>query len=147
MAEREQEWCGRREHGARTAIEAIKVSLSGDLEATFDVWYRLHVQDGGWMGWTSNGRQAGSVGCGLPLEDMQIMLLPKSMPAPGSTVRPLYTRPSVNIVQMIYPQLSHGSKPASCQRYIVMHDTEGISIPENAIYGWVASGTYKPPTS
>ncbi len=34
------------------SVEAIKISLSGDLATYFDVWYRVHVDNVGWLGWT-----------------------------------------------------------------------------------------------
>lgn len=46
----------------------------------------------------------------------------------------------VNIIQGIRWQLSHGSKPAQYQKYIVLHDTEGGGSPQNVIEGWVSNG-------
>lgn len=47
---------------------------------------------------------------------------------------------SVNIIQDIRWQLSHGSKPAQYQKYIVLHDTEGGGSPQNVIEGWASNG-------
>lgn len=47
---------------------------------------------------------------------------------------------SVNIIQDIRWQLSHGSKPAQYQKYIVLHDTEGGGSPQNVIDGWASNG-------
>ena len=46
----------------------------------------------------------------------------------------------VNIIQDIRWQLSHGSKPAQYQKYIVLHDTEGGGSPQNVIDGWASTG-------
>lgn len=46
----------------------------------------------------------------------------------------------VNIIQDIRWQLSHGSKPAQYQKYIVLHDTEGGGSPQNVIEGWASNG-------
>lgn len=46
----------------------------------------------------------------------------------------------VNIIQDIRWQLSHGSKPAQYQKYIVLHDTEGGGSPQNVIDGWASNG-------
>ena len=46
----------------------------------------------------------------------------------------------VNIIQDIRWQLSHGSKPAQYQKYIVLHDTEGGGFPQNVIEGWASNG-------
>ena len=123
-------------------VEALSVSLGGEAGKIYSVWYRGFVSGKGWTGWACDGAQSGSVGLGLPLTNIQMCLRSKASPAPGPTTRALITKPTVNIVQMIYPQLSHGAKPAHRQKYIVMHDTEGIAPPENAVYGWVASGNY-----
>ena len=123
-------------------VEALSVSLGGDAGKVYSIWYRGFVSGKGWTGWAHDGAQAGSVGFGLPLTDIQMCLRSKASPAPGPTTRALISKPTVNIVQMIYPQLSHGAKPAHRQKYIVMHDTEGIAPPENAVYGWVAAGNY-----
>lgn len=45
----------------------------------------------------------------------------------------------VNIIQDIRWQLSHGSKPAQYQKYIVLHDTEGGGSPQNVIEGWASN--------
>ena len=123
-------------------VEAFSASLKGEAGKVYSVWYRGFVTGKGWTGWAHDGAQAGSVGLGLPLTNIQMCLRSKASPAPGPTTRALITKPTVNIVQMIYPQLSHGAKPAHRQKYIVMHDTEGIAPPENAVYGWVAAGNY-----
>lgn len=47
---------------------------------------------------------------------------------------------SVNIIQDIRWQLSHGSKPAQYQKCIVLHDTEGGGSPQNVIEGWASNG-------
>ena len=69
-------------------IEAIKIRLTGDLSSRFDVWYRVHAQNIGWMGWTKNGVSAGTSKLGYRAEAVQIEILPKGSAAPGSTAKP-----------------------------------------------------------
>lgn len=47
------------------AIEAIKLSLSGGLSDSYDIWYRVHSANVGWLGWASNGEPAGTQGYAL----------------------------------------------------------------------------------
>lgn len=36
-------------------IEAIKFQLNGQLASLYDIYYRVHSRNIGWMGWTKNG--------------------------------------------------------------------------------------------
>ena len=55
----------------------MKISLSGDLAKVYDVVYRAHVQNIGWMDWVSNGLVAGTTGRSLQIEALQVMLVKK----------------------------------------------------------------------
>ncbi|MDR1712886.1 MAG: RICIN domain-containing protein [Coriobacteriales bacterium] len=48
--------------------------------------------------------------------------------------------PNLYIVRDIRSVFDHGPKPAEQQKYIVLHDTEGISNPANIISGWASNG-------
>ena len=54
----------------------------------YDVYYRVHVQELGWMDWTSNGEAAGTAGYSYRIEAIQIELVEKGGKAPGETTRP-----------------------------------------------------------
>ena len=69
--------------GRSLAMEAIEIRLTGDVAAQYDVWYRVHVEDLGWLGWASNGDPAGTSRKELQMEAIQIVLLPKDSNAPG----------------------------------------------------------------
>ena len=55
-------------------MEAIQIRLKGELSNSYDVYYRVHVGDVGWLGWTKNGEMAGSTGCLLKIEAIEIKL-------------------------------------------------------------------------
>lgn len=38
--------------GKGKRVEAIKINLTGTLSESCDVYYRVHAQDYGWLGWT-----------------------------------------------------------------------------------------------
>lgn len=69
--------------GQSRAIEAIKLTLSSNLSDTYDIWYRVHSANVGWLGWTSNGEPAGTQGYAYPIEAIQIkVILKKAQDAP-----------------------------------------------------------------
>ena len=70
--------------GQGKAMEAIRIKvLNGDspdgirIDDVYDIYYRVHISDYGWLAWTCNGKIAGSVGYGLPIEAIQIKLVRK----------------------------------------------------------------------
>ena len=64
--------------GQSRALEAIKVSLSSTYSDSYDIWYRVHSANVGWLGWASNGGPAGTQGYGCQIEAIQIKVLPKN---------------------------------------------------------------------
>ena len=78
--------------GQAKRLEAIQVKLTGDLANKYDVYYRVHAQEFGWLGWAKNGEQAGTAGYSYRLEAIQIQVVPKGSSAPGSTDTPFRTR-------------------------------------------------------
>lgn len=66
-------------------IEAIRIRLTGELAQRFDVYYRAHVSNIGWLGWAKNGSEAGTVSFGYAVEACQVVLRAKGASAPGST--------------------------------------------------------------
>lgn len=73
--------------GEAKRLEAICISLTGDMEKYYDVYYRVHAQSFGWLGWAKNGAPAGTAGYAKRLEGIEIRLVPKGQAAPGSTAR------------------------------------------------------------
>ena len=53
----------------------------------YDVYYRVHVQNYGWLAWTKNGQNAGTIGKGLRLESLQVVLIPKGEKGPNSNYK------------------------------------------------------------
>lgn len=91
-------WVGNSSNGTETGtsgsgkrLEAIKISLTGELAKYCDIYYRTHVQKYGWLGWASNGQAAGTEGISYRVEALQIKIVPKGSAAPGSTAGYLKT--------------------------------------------------------
>ncbi len=80
---------------AGSNIEACKFQLTGDADQLFDIYYRAHVQNLGWLDWACNGAPCGTKGMGYRMEAIQIKLVEKGAGAPGSTTAP-YWDASVN---------------------------------------------------
>ena len=63
--------------GRSLRLEAMQISLSGDMAKHYDIYYRVHAQNFGWLGWAKNGESAGTAGYAYRLEGMQIVLVEK----------------------------------------------------------------------
>lgn len=71
--------------GKAKRLEAIQINLTGADASKYDVYYRVHAQTYGWMGWVKNGESAGTAGQAKRLEAIQIVILPKgTYPSEGS---------------------------------------------------------------
>jgi len=71
--------------GQAKRLEAIQIKLTGPEADKWDIYYRVHAQTYGWMGWVKNGESAGTAGQGKRLEAIQIVILPKgTYPSEGS---------------------------------------------------------------
>ncbi|MBO5388521.1 MAG: extracellular solute-binding protein [Lachnospiraceae bacterium] len=57
-------------------LEAIQIRLTGTDAQYYDVYYRVHAQNYGWLGWVKNGESAGTAGQSKRLEAIQIVIVP-----------------------------------------------------------------------
>ena len=83
-------------------IKAIKMSLSGQLAANYDIWYRVHDSSNGWTGWTSNGQPCGVSGGTSGLCGIDIALVNKGQPSPGSTDNAFIEASGVGLVSQAH---------------------------------------------
>ena len=60
--------------GQAKRLEAIRIRLTGELANHYDIYYRVHAQSFGWMGWAKNGEAAGTARYAKRLEAIQIVL-------------------------------------------------------------------------
>ena len=76
-------WTGWRNGMVGTAgkgkrLEAIKIKLVGkELTSAYDIYYRVHVSNLGWLGWACNGEEAGTAGMSARVEALQVCLVSK----------------------------------------------------------------------
>ena len=71
--------------GQGLRLEAVRMEVTGTLSQHYDIYYRVHAQSVGWMGWAKNGQDAGTAGLGLRLEAIQVCLVPHGGQAPADT--------------------------------------------------------------
>lgn len=60
---------------AENQYEAIKVKLTGKLAEDYDVYYRVHTADYGWLDWTKNDGIAGTIGYHKRIEGYQVKIV------------------------------------------------------------------------
>ena len=70
--------------GQGRAVEAVRLRLTGSLAKDYDVYYRVHASNIGWMAWAKDGEEAGTTGFGRSVEAVQIRLVRKGDAAPSS---------------------------------------------------------------
>ena len=70
--------------GQSRSIEALQFRLTGEMAGLYDVYYRVHAANIGWMGWAKDGEDAGTTGYGRKLEAVQVRLVRKGDPAPSA---------------------------------------------------------------
>ena len=85
-----------------------------------------------------------------PVEEVVVTDAPAEDPAPSEDAPAEEPAPpdpapdelyaALDIVQDIRPELDHGPKTVEYQRYIVLHDTEGDSGPEDTVAWWAGNG-------
>ena len=74
--------------GMSYRLEAIQIKLTGEMAEHYDIYYRVHAENFGWLDWTKNGASAGTAGYAYRLEGIEIKLVEKGGTAPGKTTRP-----------------------------------------------------------
>lgn len=75
--------------GRSLRLEAIQIDLTGEMATHYDVYYRVHAENYGWLDWAKNGAIAGTTSHGFRLEGIQICLVEKDGAAPGTTDTPV----------------------------------------------------------
>ena len=75
-------------------LPAIGLDMGTILDSTcircigkLDVYYRVHAQSYGWLGWAKNGEESGTAGFAKRLEGIQIVLVPKGGAAPANNYK------------------------------------------------------------
>ena len=64
--------------------------MTGEITNQYDIYYRAHVKDLGWLGWAKNGESAGTEGYNYRLEAVEIKLIEKGEEVPDTTKESFY---------------------------------------------------------
>ena len=81
--------------GQGRAVEAVRLRLTGSLAKDYDVYYRVHASNIGWMAWAKDGEEAGTIGMSCSLEAVQIKLIKKGTSHPDTSGYPHLEIPTV----------------------------------------------------
>lgn len=78
--------------GGSLRVEAVEFTMNGSLARQYDMYYCVHAQSYGWLGWSrakstaedsnSTAHKAGTAGVAKRLEAYKVVLVPKGSPAP-----------------------------------------------------------------
>lgn len=74
-----------------TYLEGFRIMPRNGLEKQYDIYYASTMSGLGKLGYAKNGEMSGAPGRGEHVTDMDIVLVPKGEPAPGSTKHPFVT--------------------------------------------------------
>ena len=126
--------------GAGHALEAVCIRLTGEAADTYDVWYRVHSAEFGWLGWAKDGEEAGSEGFGRAAQAVEVRLLPKGSDAPGDTSGAYINKAGQNLkFKVMYGDTeikkTLGSDGAYCYSLPAVASAEDVSVT-------YASGSY-----
>lgn len=106
--------------GRALPIEAVQIKLTGDAAKKYDIYYRVHSADYGWLGWAKNGESAGTQGYAKSAQAIQIKLVAKGGKAPGSTTgafknnidQPIMGASQVTKAQMVKQYKKYATYPS-----------------------------------
>lgn len=55
-------------------LEAVKMELNGDLNNSHNIFYRVYLQNYGWLCWARNGEVAGGIDANLNIQQVQVKI-------------------------------------------------------------------------
>ncbi|OUP10055.1 hypothetical protein [Collinsella sp. An2] len=113
--------------GRALALEALRVRLTGPDADSYDVWYRVHASNLGWLGWACNGAPAGSTGLACQLEAVEVIVAPKGAAAPGDSARPFVEALSSDAVATSYSQVDESTSVLVVPDFIEQLAASGVT--------------------
>ncbi|WP_303870474.1 hypothetical protein [Acetobacterium wieringae] len=117
-------------------LEAIQIKLTGADADKFNIYYKVHAQNIGWMGWAKNGEPAGTAGYGYRLEGIKIVISPANEDPPelgsGTAFKdatiPQFKEAYKNVVYQLFVQngKTYGYSQYACPYSLFDIDSNGI---------------------
>lgn len=73
------------QEGQSRRLEAVRMNLTGKLNGNYSVWYRIHNQTYGWLGWAKDGTYTGSSGLTKRAEATEVVMSTNNIYVTGGT--------------------------------------------------------------
>lgn len=89
-----------------STIQIVKLNLTGEVSKYFDVYYRAHVQNIGWLSWAKNGEFAGTSNYNYHIEALQVAIQRKNLGFGGYNGQGSYR--DKNLRKVIFIDPGHG---------------------------------------
>ncbi len=131
-------------------LEAIQIKLTGSDADKFNIFYRVHAQNIGWMGWAKDGEPAGTAGYGYRLEGIKIMVAPVGVDPPLNSGAPFkdasvsyYKDAYKKVVYQLFVQngKTYGYSQYACPYSLFDIDSNGI--PELFVKKGISEANYE----
>ena len=147
-------------------MEALQMRLTGEIAERYDIYYRVHSQEIGWMKWTKGTSDAsgwtGTEGLGFRIEAVQIKVVPKGETVSDSAKYQFLTKKDIGSIsysghQQYYGNLSsvsdgstlgHTGVSRRLEALTIQYNPASISgtiqyrahVQDNGWQGWVTAG-------
>ncbi|OXS24874.1 MAG: hypothetical protein BI182_16895 [Acetobacterium sp. MES1] len=132
-------------------LEAIQIKLTGADADKFNIYYKVHAQNVGWMGWAKNGEPAGTAGYGYRLEGIKIVISPANEDPPelgsgtafNDATIPQFKEAYKNVVYQLFVQngKTYGYSQYACPYSLFDIDSNGI--PELFVKKGISEANYE----
>ncbi|URN85898.1 hypothetical protein [Acetobacterium wieringae] len=132
-------------------LEAIQIKLTGADADKFNIYYKVHAQNIGWMGWAKNGEPAGTAGYGYRLEGIKIVISPANEDPPelgsGAAFKdatiPQFKEAYKKVVYQLFVQngKTYGYSQYACPYSLFDMDSNGI--PELFVKTGISEANYE----
>lgn len=60
-------------------LEAIRIELTDGKEKDYNIFYRVYLENYGWLVWARNGETAGNIGANLKIKETQVKVFPNDI--------------------------------------------------------------------
>lgn len=102
-------------------IQAVRIKLTGKLAKYYDVYYRVNVQELGWLGWAKNTASAGSTDMHLAARGYQVKLVLKDGGSAPSQSKYAFVNKKNNYVAAVNTMLDATAKKTSANsKYLIL---------------------------
>lgn len=120
---------------AAGSIKAVRMRIAGKVGPCYDVWYRVHVSNIGWLGWTKNGNDAGTSIPADRIEAIQVVVELAGDKAPGPTLRAYAQGGSLNGIDIASYQRGIDLSAVNAD-FVIIKATQGTTYTNPYYKAW-----------